>query len=257
MGGKLSNNEWVASDEDYPDHSKYLWHLTKSKQPISITSGAGHGFNSPFGTSERNMQQLGTADKRLVSILSQHPEPTIWRSQLHYMLNKFHYLESQIMAVCFTECIPHSLPIHAKRFRRYGLLFTKETAYKKGARPVWYLEKELLNRFAKAKKDKDRGAKDPLPFPEELLHLLMLYVPKGGDQTLNGRFLDFTVEREWRSGSDFHFTIQDVAAIIVPNEEDIALLVDKVTLIKNCKFVPVSSIESDNLEHKDFDHYFV
>jgi len=254
----MGTNKWVASDEKYPDHSKYLWHLTKGTPPVSQKVSGNYGFDDPFDNPNRRSCNLGSGRDRLLSILKQSPNPTIWCSQLHYMMPSFHpTLNLRVKAACFTECIPHSLPIHAKRFQRFGFLFTKETAYKKGARPVWYLDKGLMNRFAKADRKSDRGNKDWLPFPENLLHLLMPFVPKYGDEKIGGKYLDFMVEREWRTGTDFNFSISEIAAIIVPKEEDIAPLVEDVPQIKDCKFVPVSSIDSDKLEHRDFDYYFI
>ena len=114
-----------------------------------------------------------------------------------------------------------------------------------------------MNRFAKADKPSDRGYMDCLDFPENLLHLLMPFVPKYGNEKIGGKYLDFMVEREWRIGSDFCFSIPEIAAIIVPTEADIAPLVKEMPQIKNCRFVPVSKIENDILEHKDFNDYFV
>ncbi len=99
-------------DREYPDHSEYIWHLTSDRIPLN--QDYGFGREHP----DRQVDGLGARD-RLISILRQTGEPTIWASHLHYMSPNYHNLTQPIRCVCFTECIPFSLHVHAERFSRY------------------------------------------------------------------------------------------------------------------------------------------
>ncbi len=236
-------------DDAYPDHSNFLWHLTKDHDPLN--------GRFRFGEADRNNYPLNDARHRLISILTQPVIPTIWCSHLHYMNPNYHTaLNQAIRCVCFTECIPHSMPIHAQRFGRFGLLFTKDIAYNSDSRPVWYLDAELMNRFARCNVPAQRGGLGFLDFSEELLHLLMPFVPPYGEYRMGGRTLDFTVEREWRMGHDYRFNFEDISAIIVPTQNDIQPIVNEVPESGNCNFITFENIENEDVNHFDFDHYF-
>ncbi len=241
----------VAQDTNYPDHSQYLWHLTSDRPPLS---------SEKFGDDERNSSPIGDGQNRLISILSQSPNPTIWQSHLHYITPKYHDLEGKIRCVCFTECVPESLNVHAERFSKWGLLFKKDTLYIKGVRPVWYLDADLFNCFSRAIPAYQRKEKPMLEFPPQLLHLLMPFAPEYGEYRFGGRngiiTLDYTVEREWRVGNDLQFDFEEIAAIIAPNEAGMLALVNQIDRLEDTNFVLADSLPHNGLQHYDFDHYF-
>lgn len=80
------------------------------------------------------------------------------------------------------------------RYQGFGLMFTKEYVFRKGARPVIYETKE------EAKKRS----------PDELWRVVTLDLNKDED------FVDWTHEREWRLKGDFEFDLKD-ATILIPN----------------------------------------
>jgi hypothetical protein len=237
----------VGKDKDYPDHSEFLWHLTKSKPPLS-----------PDGLGNDSRTLPNNAKERLLSILKQLPSPTIWCSHFHYLTQRYQRTPSP-KGVCFTECIPHALIKHAERYSLWGLLFRKDRAYSKGARPVWYIEIEYLNRFVDVKCDWQRGNKEKLPFPDELLHLLMPFVPDYDEHSmrlLSDHKLDWMVEREWRVAGDFVFGFDDIAAIIVPTSRDMDWLRQEIQDLEDIDFVVTNDLLDKPFEHKDFDKFF-
>ncbi len=243
----MNRNYGFEQDRDYPDHSEYLWHLTSNRDPLS---------SARFGDAERNAEDIGNSRKRLASILLQPGGARIWCSHLHYMSPGYHNLEGLVRCVCFTECIPHSLLIHARRFSRWGLLFKKSVAYRLGARPAWYMDAALMNRFAQCNIAEQRNYKECLPFPEELLHLLIPFVPSYGKYRMGGKTLDFSVEREWRVAGDFQFIFNDLAAIIVPTSKDMDSLLESIPSLQGVEFVVSTDLQNVQFEHKDFGEYF-
>jgi len=80
------------------------------------------------------------------------------------------------------------------RYRGFGLMFSKDYAFKKGARPVIYETKEEA-----------RGK-----FPLELWRVVTF------DLNDSTNFIDWTHEREWRAKGDFEFEIEELI-ILIPN----------------------------------------
>lgn len=251
-GVKMNNHHdfrYGAPDiGDYPDHSNYIWHLTANRLPLNR--------RSQFGNTGRNVNNL-CAFNRLINIIR---ERTIWESHLHYMDPNFHNLNNAVRCVCFTECIPNSLPIHAERFSNYGLIFTRETAYRIGVRPAWYMDPILLNRLSGCQYDWQRNH-EPLiaDFPEEYLHLLIPYAPEYGNYRF-GRYrdmlLDFSVEREWRIGNDFVFELEDISAIIVPDMQGMERVIDAFPDVEEHHFFHVDRIVQEDASINDFEYFY-
>lgn len=80
------------------------------------------------------------------------------------------------------------------RYRAVGLLFNKQFAYKKGARPVIYEKTEIAKTF--------------LP-PSE--HWRIVNFNLENDTSI----IDWTHEREWRIKGDFEFELSDVTIIVI------------------------------------------
>lgn len=80
------------------------------------------------------------------------------------------------------------------RYRALGLLFDKQYAYKKGARPVIYEKTEIAKTF--------------LPSSE---HWRIVNFNLENDSSI----IDWTHEREWRVKGDFEFELSDVTIIVV------------------------------------------
>lgn len=80
------------------------------------------------------------------------------------------------------------------RYRALGLLFDKQYAYKKGARPVIYEKTEIAKTF--------------LPSSE---HWRIVNFNLENDSSI----IDWTHEREWRVKGDFEFELSDVTIIVI------------------------------------------
>lgn len=80
------------------------------------------------------------------------------------------------------------------RYRAVGLLFDKQFAYKKGARPVIYEKTDLAKAF--------------LPSSE---HWRIVNFNLENDTSI----IDWTHEREWRIKGDFEFELSDVTIIVI------------------------------------------
>ncbi len=80
------------------------------------------------------------------------------------------------------------------RYRAVGLLFNKQFAYKKGARPVIYEKTDIAKAF--------------LPSSE---HWRIVNFNLENDSSI----IDWTHEREWRIKGDFEFELSDVTIIVI------------------------------------------
>lgn len=80
------------------------------------------------------------------------------------------------------------------RYRAVGLLFNKQFAYKKGARPVIYEKTDIAKAF--------------LPSSE---HWRIVNFNLENDNSI----IDWTHEREWRIKGDFEFELSDVTIIVI------------------------------------------
>ncbi len=240
----------VLNDRDYPDHSEYLWHLTGRPKPLV-------GFGDPTRDNALALKgRLHEPRSRLVSILTEDANPVIWGSFLHYMGQQYQKQQSP-RCVCFTECIPNSLLQHSKRYSRWGLLFSKETLYRLNARPVWYVDAVLMNRFAECLYPYQRDYQKELSFPNEYLHLLMPFAPRYGKYRFGGvnrpdTTLDWMVEREWRIRDDFVFEYDNIAALIVPTENDMIQFREEFPRTAGIGFIVTEDLVGIEVEHKDF-----
>lgn len=84
------------------------------------------------------------------------------------------------------------------RYRAIGLLFDKQYAYKKGARPVIYEKTDIAKTF--------------LP-PSE--HWRIVNFNLESDSSI----IDWTHEREWRVKGDFEFELSDVTIIVIKQNQ--------------------------------------
>ncbi len=114
--------------------------------------------------------------------------------------------------VCFSEIPLHLINrIAHRRNSEYGLGFPKEFAKRKGAQPVWYVEKDsqqavaIETMMATATEDARNPTWQLTPF----IDLPGTY----GTSTYR-----FEWEREWRCVGDFTFDVDDVAFLILPEE---------------------------------------
>ncbi len=121
-------------------------------------------------------------------------------------------------AVCFTEMpLEHiysfASPMRGRQynFKRYGVMFSKDFALKKGVGPIWY-----MNGFADQPK--------LIPALYQLANTLNDEQKKLFQEILP--FLDqwdparnFYWEREWRHKGDFYFSRQDVVLGICPSND--------------------------------------
>lgn len=80
------------------------------------------------------------------------------------------------------------------RYRAFGLLFDKQFAYKKGARPVIYEKTDIAKTF--------------LP-SSEYWRIVNFNLEN------DGSIIDWTHEREWRIKGDFEFELSDVTIIVI------------------------------------------
>ena len=114
------------------------------------------------------------------------------------------------------HCLTQRIAKRRFSFSSYGLAFTKMTARRLGANPVWYVDitpghdwlmkpiNELIVREAKRRK---KFRKSPLaqitPFIEQM--------GSGPGRSGYGYRKEFWWEREWRHRADFNFSLEDVA----------------------------------------------
>ena len=113
--------------------------------------------------------------------------------------------------VCFTECVWGSLLDHAQNYSSYGLGFHKETLFKAGGGPAFYMRQDLFQAAT---------------WPEEVFPFITPFVPEYApvehrDEYWSSRApCDYTNEREWRIPHDFEFDLTEVEFITVARYED-------------------------------------
>lgn len=128
------------------------------------------------------------------------------------------FISGSAGAVCFQDAPLHSITqnlIHEQfnmeelgnkvRYRPFGLCFRKDYAFRKGARPVIYEQREI----AKQK------------FKDELWRVVTF------DLTDADRIIDWTHEREWRTKGDFAFELSE-ATILITNSSAYNTFMEKV-----------------------------
>lgn len=205
------------------DFSKHLVHLTRNLQEssardnlLSILSNRTIEARSPFGVAVARLKIAGCDTESA--------------------------LASQRVC-CFSETPLEDLgglidPGMWRRFKfqPYGVVFERDFMVAKGANPVWYLNSysapgvtfEWLVRDVNtlidavimsesATPDAKAAAfqKSPMCRLAPMIETMGKWRrPSGGT-----RKKDFSFEREWRHAGDFHFTPNDVKAILTPPED--------------------------------------
>lgn len=172
-----------------PDLSNYLAHFTSSRWPK-----AHKDANNPT-----NDYKFKSALDRLKNILATRK---ILASQLPWVGNH--------KAVCLTECPWSGLLGHTKQYSCYGLGFTKDFVFSKGGGPVFYVRADMFNA--------QHWENDFLPF---VTPIWPEYAPLKRDFN-NGKPLDFSHEREWRTPNDLEFEYSDIAFVVLPNYAEMA-----------------------------------
>lgn len=120
--------------------------------------------------------------------------------------------------VCFSEVPVGFLErISLRRKSKYGIGFTKRFLLDRGGAPLWYLEhgtpqQQALSRIIDEARKRGPSGKDPVwsltPFVD---------FPSGPSSPYT---YDFRWEREWRVATDVDFKIDDVAFLLIPEEND-------------------------------------
>lgn len=123
--------------------------------------------------------------------------------------------ESQ-RVVCFSEVpIGFLERISARRNSQYGIGFTKRFLLDRGGAPLWYLEhgtaqQQAFLRMIEEARKRGPEAEDPVwsltPFVD---------FPSGPSSPYK---YDFRWEREWRVAADVGFEVDDVAFLLIPEE---------------------------------------
>lgn len=111
-------------------------------------------------------------------------------------------------SVCFSEVPLGFLDRIAGRRSKYGIGFRKRVLSNKGAAPVWYLEEEGVQ--AKALRELMRRETDPSSTLWQLTPHIDELRGNGGPGTYR-----FEWEREWRLNGDLHFSLEEVAFLLM------------------------------------------
>lgn len=174
-----------------PDLSNYLAHFTKSGWPC--------GHHDPDNPT--NSIKYKNAQDRLLGILE---NKKIFASQLPWV--------GKHNAVCLTECPWTGMLGHTQRYSPYGIGFTKEFVFSKGGGPVYYVRADKFN--------EQQWAADILPF---VTPFWPSYAPKESKKMhLDGKTVDYTHEREWRTTEDLSFEYTDISFVILPDYKAMA-----------------------------------
>ncbi|WP_159477982.1 hypothetical protein [Dyadobacter sp. 3J3] len=164
----------------------------------NIISDPTCGYEKKFseGRIKEHYKNMG-AEARFKNIFE---EKIIYSNPKSYFVNKLATLLpsecNEIKSVSFTFCGHKELKRHfVARGSEFGICFFHDFLQDRGIRPVFYLN------------DSDTEMKKRMVFNSP--HLLEVY-KKG---------YDMRWEKEWRIGSDLHFTQNDIAFVIVPQEK--------------------------------------
>ena len=109
--------------------------------------------------------------------------------------------------ISFTECNICGLVNHSERYGRFGLVFKKDVIWKRGGRPVMYLDRKSYSFFGKEFRESTEEWK------RNFFSLINLYSPPG-----SGKVQDYSHEREWRLFEDLDLTQNKPDAIICPTK---------------------------------------
>jgi len=115
-------------------------------------------------------------------------------------------------AVCFSEIPLHLLKRISCRRGSYGIGFRKELILERGGGPIWYIEKGkpswiAVNDFIQ------QALKSVSPEKNPIWTITPMVDAPGEYSTGSYRF---EWEREWRHVGDFHFKVDEVAFLIIP-----------------------------------------
>jgi hypothetical protein len=176
----ISKETWKHLMSTRSDMSSYVTHLTRE-----------HGSDNPLDTLLKII-----VDRKLIGS------------------NNKGFIQGNDRAVCFQDApLPgivqnvyqNQVQESKIRYRGFGLMFSKDYVFKRGARPVIYETKQE----AKEK------------FSSELWRVVTF------DLNDDTNFIDWTHEREWRVKGDFEFELEEVI-IVIPNYVAYQQLIEKV-----------------------------
>lgn len=108
--------------------------------------------------------------------------------------------------VCLSECSLPGVIGLSERYGRFGFVFRKSAAYRRGARPCAYLDWPAYKIVSELR------TAPPSSEERRLFGLCNVLTPRG-----EGRIQDFTHEREWRVFADLSFEICPPEMLLSPN----------------------------------------
>jgi len=113
------------------------------------------------------------------------------------------------------NCLTCEIPKRRIRLCPFGLAFTKMTARKKGANPVWYIDITPGHDWLmKPINDMIRNQKKESDFHDSALALICPFIEQmGSGPKLDGRGYqkEFWWEREWRHRGNYNFSYSEIA----------------------------------------------
>lgn len=109
--------------------------------------------------------------------------------------------------VCLSECNIPGLVSHSERFGRFGFVFTKESLFRKGARPCLYVDAKMY-KVLKTNGTPAGASK----VKREMFGLANVYRPPQRGRKIQ----DYTHEREWRVFAEVDFADTPPCHILAP-----------------------------------------
>jgi hypothetical protein len=117
--------------------------------------------------------------------------------------------------VCFSEIPLHLLQRLSERRGRYGIGFSKQFILAKGGGPIWYVEHNSQREIAL--KELINLALETSNPQEHLIWSLTPFIDSTGDYPRST--YRFEWEREWRIAGNLKFQENDVAFLILPEQD--------------------------------------
>ena len=179
-----------------PDQSAYLAHFTKN----------GKEYNPEQDRTNLSIDQM-SAFERLINILK---EKKIHTTNMPWTNKK---------AVCFTECPWGSLLRHAENYSPYGIGFKKRFIYNRNGNPVIYANPNMFN--------EEEWGPHVLPFVTPFVPYYASEKIKN-QEPFNGKFLDYSHEREWRVIRDLSFQYNNIQFVILGKVEDLEQIPEEI-----------------------------
>ncbi|KJS29804.1 MAG: hypothetical protein VR64_19065 [Desulfatitalea sp. BRH_c12] len=119
-------------------------------------------------------------------------------------------------SVCFSEIPPGQWNrLEERRGTKYGLAFRKQFVISQGGGPIWYAWKDTPH-WQALQAMMDAAAEDP----DALVWRITPMIDAPG--TYRGRDYQFEWEREWRHLGPIQFEPEDVAFLLIPEEQHAA-----------------------------------